>query len=306
MKVEYGQEDWTLSSGASANVYRYTDLTLYNRENYKLWVNGEKDLSENLQINCNASFDYDHTFESELTESGNVTAQALRRMYSLSPGVVWGVTEKDSLSLSLPFSETVYTGSDNADSLSRGGVLSWSHVMNNQRTSLLAQATATNYYFNRTDGYTDQDVYNLMGGVRYMPSELFEVTGYFGLGHSRSDVTFNSLENTSGTSTFFSFDLSGTYRREKWEFTLGADRQASPSTDGEVSVRTRAKVSGKYSFTERLYASLGGAYFQNKSGGLIAESKKRTYYVNPSNRVQMDRRRLHPSRFSAHEYQESP
>ena len=46
-------------------------------------------------------------------------------------------------------------------------------------------------------------------------------------------------------------------------------------------MRTRAKVSGSYSFTERISAALESAYYQTKSGGLIAESKKRTYYVGP-------------------------
>ncbi|MBG0789712.1 MAG: hypothetical protein H0S80_04350 [Desulfovibrionaceae bacterium] len=281
VKVEYGQEDWTLSSGARASLFRYSDLTEYDRENYALWAEGEKELTERLRISCAGSFDYDHTFEDELTESGTVTAQALRRRYSLTPGLSWAMTEKDNLSLSLPFSETVYTGSDNADYVSKGGTASWSRVLNNERTSLLGQFSYTNYHFNRPDGYTDQDVYNLLGGMRYKPSELLDVTGFIGLGHSRSDVTFNRLSDVDATETYFSFDLSGTYHREKWEFTLGADRQASPSTDGEVTVRTRARVSGRYNFTERLSAALDGAFYQTKSGGLISESKKRTYYLQP-------------------------
>ncbi|BDQ33463.1 outer membrane beta-barrel protein [Pseudodesulfovibrio portus] len=281
VKVDYGQEDWTLSTGARANVYRYSDLNQYDRENYNFWLDGEKDITETLQINFRSSFSYDHTFEDELTESGNVTSQALRRRYSLSPGVSWGMTEKDNLTLTLPYSQTVYTGSSNADSVSKGGTLGWSHVMNNERVSLLGQFSLTNYYFDRTDGYTDQDVYNLMGGMHYKPSELFDITAYFGLGHARSDVTFRTLQDTTGANTYFSFDLAGTYHREKWEFTLGADRQASPSTDGEVTVRTRMKLSGKYSFTERLSSAVETAYFQTESGGLISESKKRTYYVHP-------------------------
>ena len=63
----------------------------------------------------------------------------LRRRYSLSPGISWGFSEKDSLSLSLPYSQSVYTGSDNADLVSKGGTLTWSHVLNNERTSILAQ-----------------------------------------------------------------------------------------------------------------------------------------------------------------------
>lgn len=281
IKVDYGQEDWTLSSGARANVYRYSKLTEYDRENYNFWAAGEKNLTETFQVNCRGSFDYDHTFESELAESGTITTQALRRRYSFSPGFSWGMTEKDSLSLSLPYSESVYTGSDNADVLSKGGTMSWSHVMNNERSSLLGQFSYNNYHFNRTDGYTDQDVYSLLGGMRYNPTELFDITGYVGLGHARSDVTFNLLPDETATKTYFSFDLSGTYHREKWEFTLGADRQASPSTDGEVTVRTRLKLSGRYSFTERLSAAVDSAYYQTKSGGLISESKKRTYYFQP-------------------------
>lgn len=282
VKVDYGQEDWTVSTGARANLFRYSDLTEYDRENYNFWAEGEKNITETLQVNMRGSFDYDHTFEDELAESGTVTSQALRRRVSLSPGASWGMTEKDSVSLSLPYSQTVYTGSSNADSVSKGGSMTWSHVMNNQRTSVLGQFSYTNYYFDRTDGYTDQDVYNLMGGMRYQPSELFDITAYAGLGHSRSEVTFDFLNDSTGSNTYFSFDVSGTYHREKWEFTLGGDRQSSPSTDGEVTVRTRARLSGTYSFTERLSASLESAWYQTKSGGLISESKKRTYYLRPS------------------------
>ena len=282
LNMHYGQEDWDLASGVSADIYRYKDLDVFDRENYKLWVGGSKELTETLEVTCRGTFDYDHTFVSELTESGSVTAQALRRRYSLSPGASWQMTERDTLSLTLPYNDTKYTGSDNADSISLGAVGNWSHVLSNERAVLLGQFGYTNYYFDRTDGDTNQDVYTLLGGMRYQFSELFNVTGHIGLGHARSKVAFNTLKDVSAAETYFSFDLSGTYQREKWKVTVGADRQASPSTDGEVTVRTRGNVEASYSFTERLSAALKTAYYHTKSGGLISESKSRAYYLQPS------------------------
>lgn len=279
--VEYGQEDWKIEGGGHAALFRYLDLSSYDRENYNVWFGAEKSLTERFQINVDASFDYDHTFVDELTQSGTDTETALRRKYKFSPGAQLRVTEKDLVSLTLPYSETRYAGRDNPDNTGMGGVVGWTHVLNNQKTSLLAQGSYNHYYYRRTDGKTYQDVYSLMMGLSYKPTELIDLKGYVGVGYSDSIVTLASISDKTSKRMYPSFDVSGTYSREKWKFTLGADRMESPSTYGESSLRTRGRVSGEYFFTERFSSYCEAAYYNTETGGLVTDSKTRTYYVRP-------------------------
>ncbi|QJB55326.1 outer membrane beta-barrel protein [Pseudodesulfovibrio sp. zrk46] len=281
LKLEVSQEDWKIGGGGRAAVFRYNNLSQYDRENYRFWIDGEKDLNERFQLNFDASYDYDHTFVDELTQSGTQTASALRRKYGFTPGAKWSLTEKDQLSFSIPISAIRYAGKDNPDSTATGGVLGWTHIMNNEVVSLLGQGTYNHYLYDRLDGDTNQDVFGLMGGMSYNPTELLNLRGLVGLGYYKSDVTFDSRSNEKTSRGYFSFDLSGTYSREKWKFTLGADRQVSPSTYGESSLRTRGRASGEYFFTERFSAYLEGAAYNTETGGLVSESKTRTYYVRP-------------------------
>lgn len=281
VKMEYGAEDWNIKGGGKAALFRYADLTKYERENYDIWLGGEKDLSERFQVNFDTSFAYDHTFVDELTQSGTETTPTLRRKYAFTPGAMWSVTEKDQLSFSVPLSQTKYAGRTNPDSTSTGGVVGWTHILNNERTSLLAQGTYNHHYFRRSDGKTNQDVFTMMGGASYKPSELINLVGYLGLGYADSKVTLTGSSDKTKKTVYPSFDLSGTYSREKWKFTLGADRMVSPSIYGESSLRTRGRASGEYFFTERLSAYLETAYYNTETGGLVTDNKTRTYYVRP-------------------------
>ncbi|BCS89124.1 porin family protein [Pseudodesulfovibrio sediminis] len=281
VKLEYGQENWTLSGGGSADFFKYAELTDSDRENYKLWLGGERYLTERFLLNFESSFSYDHTFVDEYTESGSVTEQALRRKYMVMPGAMWNATEKDQLSLGLPLSTIRYAGKDNPDSTTRGGVVGWTHALNNELVSLIWQGSYTNYHYSRLDGDTNEDVYMVMGGLSYKPSELIDLKGLVGLGYADSKVSFDTLPDMTNEETFFSFDLSGTYSRERWKFTLGADRKVSPSIYGESSLRTRGRVSGDYAFTERFSLYCETAYYETETNGLISSDRDRTYYVRP-------------------------
>lgn len=281
LKIEYGQEDWVLKGGGEAAIFRYGDLSEYDRENYKFWFGAERELNEKFQVNFDASFGYDHTFVDELTQSGTQTASALRRKYSLTPGIEWAFSEKDRLVVDLPYSEIKYAGKTNPDNRGIGGAVGWTHLLNNERTSVLARGSYNNYYYKRSDGDTVQDVFSLMGGMGYKPSEKIDLTGYLGLMYADSKVSLAAQSDKSSRHIYPSFDISGTYASELWKFTLGADRQVSPSTYGESSVRTRGRASGEYFFTERFSAYLEGAYYNTETGGLVKDSKTRTYYVRP-------------------------
>lgn len=50
VKFEYGPEDWTLKGGGHVALFRYLDLDKYQRENYNLWLDGDKDLTERLSV----------------------------------------------------------------------------------------------------------------------------------------------------------------------------------------------------------------------------------------------------------------
>ncbi|WP_162138616.1 porin family protein [Pseudodesulfovibrio piezophilus] len=282
MKLKYRAEDWELTGGGKAVLFRYEDLTEYDRENYDIWFKGSKELNERFQLKLDASYDYNHTFVEELAQSGTQSTTSLRRRYSMSPGISWNVSEKDRLSITIPLSATRYAGKTNPDSTERGSLVTWSHGLNNQRTALLAQGSYNHYDYDRTNGDTRQDVYNLMGGFSYRPTELLEFVGYGGLGYANSIATVDGGTDKTASDIYPSFDISGTYAREKWKFTLGADRMISPSIYGESTTRARVRASSEYAFTERLTASFEGAFYTLETEGLVAETEKQTFSLRPT------------------------
>lgn len=279
--LSYGEENWSFDSGGHVALYRYESLDEYDRENYHIWFGGDRNITERLQFGVRASYDYDNTFEDELTESGYITQPTLRERYNVIPDFSYQLSERDSLSFSLPLQFITYEDKVNPNSDSYGGVFSWSRMLSNQKSSFLTQFSYNKYLFDRSDGETDQDVYTALFGMSYKPTERLDLRGLIGVGRAVSNVDFDGMADVDQKDTYFSFDLSGTYLWERWKLTLGADRQASPSTYGELTLRTRGTATANYSFTERFAGDLSGAYYHTETAGLVSEEKKRTYYIRP-------------------------
>lgn len=277
MAAEYGQEDWTLSGGAKLDIIRYSELTLYDRENFSGWVKGRNELSERFALTLNGNYAQDYTFEKELDESGYQTDKSLRKERSISPGAEWDLTEKDTLSITSSYMDVEYDKPGYSDYWSGTGVLGYSHALNDERTRLLGQFDYRYLAFDRQDGDTIQNTYTLMGGVGYKLTEVLDLRVLLGTSYSETDYTSTIKEDEKTEKYLTSWDVGGTYTWDKWNFTLSTDRSESPTIYGESSVRNRVRFSGRYNFTERFSATGETGFYTTSSQGNDSE----TYYVNP-------------------------
>ncbi|UZP67595.1 hypothetical protein N1030_01105 [Desulfovibrio mangrovi] len=277
MSAEYGQEDWMVSGGAKLDIIRYSELTQFDRENVSGWVKAKNELDERFSLTMDAKFTQDYTFERELEESGYQTDKSLRTEQSYIPGVEWKVTEKDVLSFSASFLDVKYEKREYADYWAGGGVLGYSHALNDERTRLLGQFDYRHLVFDRPDGDTLQDTYTLMGGVGYKLTEVIDVRALIGASYSQTDYDSNVRGNSETDNLMSSWDVGGTYTWDKWLFTLSTDRSESPSIYGESTVRNRVRFSGRYNFTERFSATGETGYYTTSTENNDSE----TYYVNP-------------------------
>lgn len=269
---------------ARLDAYQYLEQSDFARENAQLSLDVDRSVSERLAVRLDSRWVRDHTVEDEFTESGLTTEKLARNSFTASPGLTFRLTERDDLSLDLSGTlvRDEQSGSTNYDVL--GLTAAWSHLLDDGRWRLLAQAGGQQYAFDRADGQTDQHVWTVQSGLGWKASELLEFQALAGVSLITSDVTFDQPVPGGGTDeqVIFSGALSGTWTDQIWRLTLGADRAESPSTYGELITRDRLRFTFSRNWSERLNLGLAGAYYLSRTSGLVRDQDTRTWTLGPT------------------------
>lgn len=278
--AQYGEESWNISAGGNVDIYRYAHYNDYDKENYALSLSGTNAFTERFIVGFSSGYNYDHSFEDELEDSGVISSSSLRRRYSFTPNLSYMLTEKDQLSFSLPLSLIRYSQGDNDDSDSYGGSLVWARTLNDSRVQLLSTIAFNNYLYKRETGDSEQDTYRFLLGFTYQVTEVVGVAANFGVGLTQSDDPSSPQQETEDT--YFTYDVSGTYNWDRWFFKLTADRRENSSSYNELSLRTRGQLDAEYNVSERFKVKMSGAYYRNETSGITTKEKSYSYFLKPS------------------------
>ncbi|WP_457571684.1 hypothetical protein [Desulfovulcanus sp.] len=286
LTVEANTERSSTKLTSKWNIFRYSKYNDFDRENQAYQLDTFYSYTPKLSLFMQASVNRDYTFETTLEESGLAVDKSLRTGYSFIPGLSFNVDEKNRLHLTTSFSRTNYQKETNADNRIYGLNLSWSHLLNDQRTSITASAGYQNISFKPENGTGTQKVYQILGGLSYKFSEITNIKFQVGTSLTRSEyeISGDSIEDTTkGIMANGEVNWSG----EKLDFVLGLKRDFYQSVYGENLTREKIRTSLMWNLKEHFSCLLDANYYRIRTEGYVTDQKKETYYLSPALRYAM-------------------
>jgi opacity protein-like surface antigen len=234
-----------------------TDLDTLDH-NYRLYATTRAGLRTDLSLD--AKYLVDTTLDEEFTEEGILLARRDRKAYAITPGAGWQATERSKWTLSLPFYHVNYEGNENVDYETLYAVLTYSYLLQDQRTSIFLQPTIGKADFQGNDTIAGGDTksYEVMAGVGRQFTERLYGRIMAGASHTKSRteykgnyaLLYGDEEKTDKTGWVGMAELRWVWDRGDWSLNLL--RNVSASGYGETLTRTRLTSSASLRLTERL------------------------------------------------------
>jgi len=275
-----GKEDYVLEVSPSAALSAVTEVTQiqvgadidireYKNNNDLSSVDqyyqvlGGVSLEERVEIDIVGTHLRDHTFQSELEETGIVLKQTSRNRTTISPiGTFW-LAPRDRMQLTYEYGDTNFSSDDRRDYTYQNLRVGWLHDLQNERTTLglLVGANRTEYGDN-IDNPNEKITYQGVGaGVQldHLFSETFITNLKAGATYSESK-TRGAADNDTSSDTNFVGEASVRWIFERSTLSALVNQQVVPSSAGENVARTRANLGVGYRFSEKFGCNLGGYY----------------------------------------------
>ena len=259
-------------------------------------------LSPLLVIDFKSSFKRDTTLESELEESGVTYRRTDRESYRIQPGLVWKITEVDSLNFSYNFSKTSYDFYSYSDYTNNDVTITWDHQLSPRGTTWFFSGgyNITDYDDRKITPYDDDyevTTYSVYSGFNLPLDEKWEVNLWGGIRRTISEYGIFSVVMVPALSPpFFAWE-----REEKTEKNWGGigslavkrhferglisaeiNRNIFPSGSGGTIERGRIRVNLSYRLTDLLTGRLGGSWTDSQSESDYGNKDEDYYSVTPS------------------------
>jgi hypothetical protein len=220
-------------------------------------------LEERVEIDIVGTHLRDHTFQSELEETGIVIDQTSRNRTTISPiGTFW-LAPRTRMQLTYEYGDTNFSSEDRRDYTYHLLRLGWLHDLQNERTTLgfLVGANRTEYGDNIDN--PNQDVtYDGVGAgmmLDHMFSETFIMNLKAGASYTESKTNGPGGDDTASDTNFVG-EASFRWIFERSALSALVNQQVVPSSAGENVARTKANLGLRYRFTEKFGSNLNGHY----------------------------------------------
>jgi hypothetical protein len=258
-------------------------------QDYRLYASRE--VFFGTTISLNARYILDTTLDEEFTEEGLLLSRQERHVYSLEPAVQWQATERSTWAFSAPVYHVNYEGDKNQDYSTEYLTLSYSYLLDDEKTSLFAQPSVGFIDFE----YGDTKVYEMMFGVGREFTERLFAKLMAGLSYTRShiDERFEPIgpfsikvqdeEDYSKTGWVGAGELKWDWDRGQWN--MNFVRRVSASGYGETLIRDRLTTEASWRITERIHFKGRLSIGQVKSQ---SDKTLRSYYYDYDDYVTYD------------------
>lgn len=316
VKFAVAQENQGLSGDAGLKIRRFTGGTgrerseLLDREDY--YLNSDV-FHQTLHDVFRANLDYtqDSTLDTQLDETGNVSARATRERLALGPSWSRTLTERARMDLTYQYSNVGYSDDAGANLVGYDYHVA-SGTLVRQFTPRIQGSVVAAYssYLPDTLLGLNSDTVSLQAGVTANISETLVASALLGQRSTTSDrlistgfcigadpgATYPSC--TGGipiptgaakgtldtTSPVYSASLTKTL--ETGSLSASLSRSSSPSSDGELLDVTRLALAGTYKLSEMLSSSLRVEYTENETivnrlGSAPTQGKETFFRVTP-------------------------
>jgi len=248
---------------ADLDIREYKNNDDLNSVDQYYQVLGGVALEERVEINIVGTHLRDHTFQSELEETGIVIKQTSRNRTTISPiGTFW-LAPRDRMQLTYRYGDTNFSSDDRRDYTNHDLRLGWLHDLQNERTTLgfLVGANRTEYGDDIDNPNQDLTYDGVGAGVMldHMFSETFIMNLKAGARYTESKTTGGG-DNDTTSDTNFVGEASVRWIFERSSLSALVNQQVVPSSAGEAVARTRADLGLGYRFTEKFGSNLNGYY----------------------------------------------
>ena len=248
---------------ADLDIREYKNNDDLNSVDQYYQVLGGVALEERVEIDIVGTHLRDHTFQSELEDTGIVIEQTSRNRTTISPiGTFW-LAPRDRMQLTYEYGDTNFSSDDRRDYTYHDLRLGWLHDLQNERTTLgfLVGANRTEYGDNIDNPNEDVTYDGVGAGVMldHMFSETFIMNLKAGARYTESKTTGGG-DNDTTSDTNFVGEASVRWIFERSTLSALVNQQVVPSSAGEAVARTRADLGLGYRFTEKFGSNLNGYY----------------------------------------------
>ena len=252
---------------AKLAVKRYSEFDQFDSEDPAFsWKNSYK----RARSTWSMDFGYRESSQRDFAEedTGQFDSNTIVETVYVDPSVVFRVTEKDDLGISLGFTERDYDADDFSDNENETVGLNWQHKVD-EVLSTTANISVSKYQADRPNINTNETDYeNITVGFIYQYSESLNIngsTGYFQSDSRKRIISGPAVVIVDSENTGLLLNLGMNYSQEKTDWSLSLSRGLYPSSQGDVEERDSLGIGFEHRFTTRSSSGINVSWYNTNS-----------------------------------------
>ena len=258
-------------------------------QNYQ--INGQYQMLPRLKLSLASSYINDSTLQEEFLASGLAIGRTPRQSFLVNPGATYTIAERLLGTVSYNFNRVLYQAPQFTDYTSQQAGLNFTYLCKNEKTSVISNNIVRETLYAGGNNFKSLGIY---AGVTHKFTERWDASLMSGA--NISFFSFNTQVLDSSQFPFFItvktqkmndsnvtpyFNVSTNYHWTNLTMGAGFSRDQQPSAYGAVYEFNRLYLTCGYNFTERLKASLSGAYSLSNQSSQTINSAYNYYNVSP-------------------------
>ena len=252
---------------AKLAVKRYSEFDQFDSEDPAFsWKNSYK----RARSTWSMDFGYRESSQRDFAEedTGQFDSNTIVETVYVDPSVVFRVTEKDDLGISLGYTERDYDADDFSDNENETVGLNWQHKVD-EVLSTTANISVSKYQADRPNINTNETDYeNITVGFIYQYSESLNIngsTGYFQSDSRKRIISGPAVVIVDSENTGLLLNLGMNYSQEKTDWSLSLSRGLYPSSQGDVEERDSLGIGFEHRFTTRSSSGINVSWYNTNS-----------------------------------------
>ena len=252
---------------AKLAVKRYSEFDQFDSEDPAFsWKNSYK----RARSTWSMDFGYRESSQRDFAEedTGQFDSNTIVETVYVDPSVVFRVTEKDDLGISLGYIERDYDADDFSDNENETVGLNWQHKVD-EVLSTTANISVSKYQADRPNINTNETDYeNITVGFIYQYSESLNIngsTGYFQSDSRKRIISGPAVVIVDSENTGLLLNLGMNYSQEKTDWSLSLSRGLYPSSQGDVEERDSLGIGFEHRFTTRSSSGINVSWYNTNS-----------------------------------------
>ena len=259
---------------AKLAVKRYSEFDRFDSEDPAFnWKNSYKRARSTWSLD----FGYSENSQRDAADqdTGQFDSNTIVETVYVDPSVVFSVTEKDDLGISLGYTERDYDADDFSDNENETVGVNWQHKVD-EVLSTTANISVSQYTADRPNVNSNETDYEkITAGFIYQYSESMTINGSAGYFQSDSRKRIISgpvvlIVDSEITGVLLNLGMNYSQEKTNWSFNLS--RNLYPSSQGDVEERDSVGIGYERKFTARSSSGINVSWHETNSAAEDRES----------------------------------